>query len=183
MGRDRAEDSRLRHRWWVTTQRPQECDKTAQGNAMFHHCGLMADADDQAVCRAPLPGWCAGRRCGQPGAARIPRARRAGAHREPPQALALPPPAGLATPTKPTFKGKRALASAHHSRSRALPPSVGPVFAINLFWSEPCPGQAAADHLRCRDARHHREAAHPRPQGPVIHPRAAQPLRSLPPWI
>lgn len=32
---------------YVTTQRPQECDKTAQGNAMLFHCGLMADADDQ----------------------------------------------------------------------------------------------------------------------------------------
>jgi hypothetical protein len=42
---------------YVTTQRPQECDKTAQGNAMLFHCGLMADADDQAyVARRCLGG-------------------------------------------------------------------------------------------------------------------------------
>lgn len=41
---------------WVTTQRPQECDKTAQGNAMQFHCGLMADADDQGYVARRLLG-------------------------------------------------------------------------------------------------------------------------------
>lgn len=41
---------------YVTTQRPQECDKTAQGNAMLYHCGLMADADDQAYVARRLLG-------------------------------------------------------------------------------------------------------------------------------
>lgn len=41
---------------YVTTQRPQECDKTAQGNAMLFHCGLMADADDQAYVARRLLG-------------------------------------------------------------------------------------------------------------------------------
>lgn len=41
---------------WVTTQRPQECDKTAQGNAMMFHCGLMADADDQVYVARRLLG-------------------------------------------------------------------------------------------------------------------------------
>lgn len=41
---------------YVTTQRPQECDKTAQGNAMVYHCGLMADADDQAYVARRLLG-------------------------------------------------------------------------------------------------------------------------------
>ncbi len=41
---------------WVTTQRPQECDKTAQGNAMLYHCGLMADADDQVYVARRLLG-------------------------------------------------------------------------------------------------------------------------------
>lgn len=43
---------------YVTTQRPQECDKTAQGNALLYHCGLMADADDQRyVARRLLGGY------------------------------------------------------------------------------------------------------------------------------
>lgn len=41
---------------YVTTQRPQECDKTAQGNAMIFHCGMMADADDQAYVARRLLG-------------------------------------------------------------------------------------------------------------------------------
>lgn len=41
---------------YVTTQRPQECDKTAQGNAMIFHCGLMADAEDQAYVARRLLG-------------------------------------------------------------------------------------------------------------------------------
>jgi hypothetical protein len=41
---------------WVTTQRPQEADKTAQGNAMLFHCGLMADADDQVYVARRLLG-------------------------------------------------------------------------------------------------------------------------------
>lgn len=41
---------------FVTTQRPQECDKTAQGNAMLFHCGLMSDADDQAYVAKRLLG-------------------------------------------------------------------------------------------------------------------------------
>lgn len=41
---------------YVTTQRPQEADKTAQGNAMFYHCGLMADADDQVYIARRLLG-------------------------------------------------------------------------------------------------------------------------------
>jgi hypothetical protein len=41
---------------YVTTQRPQECDKTAQGNAMIFHCGLMADADDQVYVARRLLG-------------------------------------------------------------------------------------------------------------------------------
>ncbi len=41
---------------YVTTQRPQECDKTAQGNAMVFHCGLMADADDQRYVAKRLLG-------------------------------------------------------------------------------------------------------------------------------
>lgn len=41
---------------YVTTQRPQECDKTAQGNAMLFHCGLMSDADDQAYVAKRLLG-------------------------------------------------------------------------------------------------------------------------------
>lgn len=41
---------------YVTTQRPQECDKTAQGNAMLFHAGLMADADDQAYVARRLMG-------------------------------------------------------------------------------------------------------------------------------
>lgn len=41
---------------YVTTQRPQECDKTAQGNAMVFHCGLMADAEDQAYVARRLLG-------------------------------------------------------------------------------------------------------------------------------
>ncbi len=41
---------------YVTTQRPQECDKTAQGNALLYHCGLMADADDQRYVARRLLG-------------------------------------------------------------------------------------------------------------------------------
>lgn len=41
---------------YVTTQRPQECDKTAQGNAMVFHAGLMADADDQVYVSRRLLG-------------------------------------------------------------------------------------------------------------------------------
>jgi hypothetical protein len=44
---------------YVTTQRPQECDKTAQGNAMIFHCGLMADADDQVYVARRLLGGAA----------------------------------------------------------------------------------------------------------------------------
>lgn len=39
-----------------TTQRPQECDKTAQGNAGIFHCGRMSDADDQAYVAKRLLG-------------------------------------------------------------------------------------------------------------------------------
>lgn len=41
---------------YVTTQRPQECDKTAQGNAMLIHCGLMSDAEDQKYVARRLLG-------------------------------------------------------------------------------------------------------------------------------
>lgn len=41
---------------YVTTQRPQECDKTAQGNSLLKHCGLMADADDQRYVARRLLG-------------------------------------------------------------------------------------------------------------------------------
>jgi hypothetical protein len=41
---------------YVTTQRPQECDKTAQGNAMVFHCGLMADCHDQVYVGRRLLG-------------------------------------------------------------------------------------------------------------------------------
>jgi hypothetical protein len=41
---------------YVTTQRPQECDKTAQGNAGLFHCGRMSDADDQAYVAKRLLG-------------------------------------------------------------------------------------------------------------------------------
>jgi hypothetical protein len=40
----------------VTTQRPQECDKTAQGNAGIFHCGRMSDADDQKYVARRLLG-------------------------------------------------------------------------------------------------------------------------------
>jgi hypothetical protein len=40
----------------VTTQRPQECDKTAQGNAGLFHCGRMSDADDQKYVARRLLG-------------------------------------------------------------------------------------------------------------------------------
>jgi hypothetical protein len=40
----------------VTTQRPQEADKTAQGNAGLFHCGRMSDADDQAYVAKRLLG-------------------------------------------------------------------------------------------------------------------------------
>lgn len=41
---------------YVTTQRPQECDKTAQGNALLFHCGQQADADDQRYVARRLLG-------------------------------------------------------------------------------------------------------------------------------
>lgn len=41
---------------YVTTQRPQECDKTAQGNASVFHCGRMSDADDQRYVARRLLG-------------------------------------------------------------------------------------------------------------------------------
>ncbi len=41
---------------YVTTQRPQECDKTAQGNASIFHCGRMSDADDQKYVARRLLG-------------------------------------------------------------------------------------------------------------------------------
>lgn len=41
---------------YVTTQRPQECDKTAQGNAMVYHCGRMSDEDDQRYVARRLIG-------------------------------------------------------------------------------------------------------------------------------
>lgn len=41
---------------YVTTQRPQECDKTAQGNAMVYHCGRMSDEDDQRYVARRLLG-------------------------------------------------------------------------------------------------------------------------------
>lgn len=41
---------------YVTTQRPQECDKTAQGNATIYHCGRMSDADDQRYVARRLLG-------------------------------------------------------------------------------------------------------------------------------
>lgn len=40
----------------VTTQRPQEADKTAQGNAGLYHCGRMSDADDQKYVARRLLG-------------------------------------------------------------------------------------------------------------------------------
>lgn len=40
----------------VTTQRPQEADKTAQGNAGIFHCGRMSDADDQKYVARRLLG-------------------------------------------------------------------------------------------------------------------------------
>lgn len=40
----------------VTTQRPQEADKTAQGNAGIFHCGRMSDADDQKYIARRLLG-------------------------------------------------------------------------------------------------------------------------------
>jgi hypothetical protein len=41
---------------YVTTQRPQECDKTAQGNAMIFHCGWQSDSADQAYVAKRLLG-------------------------------------------------------------------------------------------------------------------------------
>lgn len=41
---------------YVTTQRPQEADKTAQGNATIFHCGRMSDADDQKYVARRLLG-------------------------------------------------------------------------------------------------------------------------------
>lgn len=41
---------------YVTTQRPQEADKTAQGNASLFHCGRMSDADDQKYIARRLLG-------------------------------------------------------------------------------------------------------------------------------
>lgn len=41
---------------YVTTQRPQEADKTAQGNATLYHCGRMSDADDQKYIARRLLG-------------------------------------------------------------------------------------------------------------------------------
>ncbi len=41
---------------YVTTQRPQECDKTAQGNAMIYHCGWQSDSDDQRYVARRLLG-------------------------------------------------------------------------------------------------------------------------------
>jgi hypothetical protein len=41
---------------YVTTQRPQEADKTAQGNATIYHCGRMSDADDQTYIARRLLG-------------------------------------------------------------------------------------------------------------------------------
>lgn len=41
---------------YVTTQRPQECDKTVQGNAALFHCGRMSDADDQRYVARRLLG-------------------------------------------------------------------------------------------------------------------------------
>lgn len=41
---------------YVTTQRPQECDKTAQGNATLYHAGRMSDADDQKYVARRLLG-------------------------------------------------------------------------------------------------------------------------------
>lgn len=41
---------------YVATQRPQECDKTAQGNATIYHCGRMSDADDQRYVARRLLG-------------------------------------------------------------------------------------------------------------------------------
>jgi hypothetical protein len=41
---------------YATTQRPQECDKTIQGNAMVYHCGRMSDADDQRYIAKRLLG-------------------------------------------------------------------------------------------------------------------------------
>lgn len=41
---------------YVTTQRPQECDKTAQGNAMLFHCGWQSDAEDQRYIARRLLG-------------------------------------------------------------------------------------------------------------------------------
>jgi len=40
----------------ATTQRPQEADKTAQGNASIFHCGRMSDADDQKYIARRLLG-------------------------------------------------------------------------------------------------------------------------------
>jgi hypothetical protein len=31
---------------YALTQRPQEVDKTVQGNAAVYHCGMMADSHD-----------------------------------------------------------------------------------------------------------------------------------------
>jgi len=41
---------------YATTQRPQECDKTIQGNAMVYHCGRMSDTDDQKYVARRLLG-------------------------------------------------------------------------------------------------------------------------------
>lgn len=41
---------------YVTTQRPQEADKTTQGNAAIFHCGRMSDADDQRYVARRLLG-------------------------------------------------------------------------------------------------------------------------------
>lgn len=41
---------------YVTTQRPAECDKTAQGNAMLFHCGWQSDAEDQLYVARRLLG-------------------------------------------------------------------------------------------------------------------------------
>lgn len=41
---------------YVTTQRPQEADKTAQGNAGVYHCGRMSDSDDQKYIQRRLLG-------------------------------------------------------------------------------------------------------------------------------
>lgn len=41
---------------YVTTQRPQECDKTAQGNTTIFHAGRMSDGDDQRYVARRLLG-------------------------------------------------------------------------------------------------------------------------------